>query len=481
MLKENPKDRFHFLKDYTGYQRQFLAIRDAISHPRESSVINITGAYGSGRSSILDYIQYQLEERLWPLEQTESPIVIRVQGQNFIKEDSFLGFLASQVISQISSLSGIIVPDEIDPPTEKMFQQLRWLSDKDHPIIIMIDNFNRIVERLKPTEAQGLNRLKISGIHYILVSDYRSIYEIAPKLAHVSDFFKNAQPIAFPPLNNKDSQTLLHLVLSDLDKLYGEEKCCIIEDDALSLIEDLAGGHATLLVSVLRHAYFDLCNPGLATGNITINKEMLSESGFLRFLPENDVISNYIGKMIQSTKDYPLSLNELQFLVNIAMHSNQAENSDLTALSNETKVRIRLSTMGFLRDPQGQEIGSKLIQFSILNNIIPLVFSDSEKAVINLFLLKRPGLISFQELDDILGERFIASEDAKVRRQYIDSTISRIRKKLAHIPNSMALPIDNVRGEGFYLGSSIPFDVFYNKGPEVFRSPEKANDEISSS
>jgi hypothetical protein len=470
---ENPKKRFHFLKEYTGYQRQLLTIRDAVSHPRESSVINITGAYGSGRSSILDYIQYQLEEHLWALEQIEQPIVIRVQGQNFTKEDSFLEFLALQISSQISNINTIQSPVEADQPVEKMFQQLQWLSDSDHPVFIMIDNFNRIIERLEPTEAQGLNRLKISGVHYLFVTDYRSIHDIAPKLARISDFFKNYQPIAFPPLNKKDSQTLLNLVLSDLDELYEREKCCFTED-ALALIENLAGGHAKLLVSVLQHAYFDLCEPELSTV-VQVDAEKLCQGTFLRFLPENDVISSYLNKMIESTKDYPLSLNELQFLVSIAMQSDSVPNLNGSILPNETKVRIRLSTMGFLRDPQNSDIGSKLIQFAILNNIIPLVFSDAEKAVVDLFQSKRPGLITFQELDGVLGDKYVKSEDPKTRRRYIDSTISRIRKKLASIPNAKAIPIDNERGEGFYIGSSIPFDLFYAKGPDVFRSIETGN------
>jgi hypothetical protein len=449
---------------FVGYQEQLKRIKDTITHPREASVINVLGAYGSGRSSLLDFIRYQLTQGEWTMPQTNPPIVIVADGQSFVSGDRFLEFLAHAVNPRLALQPQLPIPILGEEPVDKMIEQLRILSTNDYPVIIMIDNFTRVLTRMEEGEVQDLNRLKFGGLHYILVTDSRSLHEIAPKLVHVSDFLRSAQHVAFPPLSKTDALTFLAHKLDELQK-DNQEQGCVLAEDVIDYIVQLAGGNPGLLYAVLKKVYFDRCGERQNKGGNVIDRSGIETQKFLRYLPEDDGVKYYLNNLLASV-DFLSDDEKRHFLVDIAME-NVSSDAEWNMLQHDTALHKRLHVMGFIVDPAELRFGSRLLQYHILSQVMPISFSISEKKAISMIVQVRPSLVTFEQLSDLL-KTDADTDDPEVLRRYVDSTIARIRKKLERTPNRGAFTLNNVRGQGFYMASSIPFDIFLNKGTKIF-------------
>lgn len=453
--------------EFVGYREQLLKIKEIITHPRESSVINIVGAYGSGRSSLLDYIQDRLTNKAWKMPQDEDPIVVFIDGQGFVKQDKLMPFLAQQINLKLEKFTTLVdLPSaNAEDPVTSMVDHLRRLSVLDYPIIILIDNFTRILTRIQnEQEVQDLNQLKFSGIHYILVTDSRSVHEIAPGLANVSDFLRTAQHVAFPPLSLTESLGFIQKKIVELQEDNAKQPCKLT-DSASSFIYELAGGHSGLLYAILKRIYFDHCRHHAPNGNgLYLDRKDIDNEKFLRYLPEDESVKYYLNNLIASV-DFLESDAQKQFLVDIVMGNLNKKEHSLLRL--DTAFHKRLNVMGFLADPSQLEVGGKLLQYGILTQVIPAGFSSSEATVLNALVRARPGLVTFEQLTDIIKAE-AKSDDDDTLRSLADSTIARIRRKLDQIPNHAAFIINNVRGRGFYMMSPIPFDVFMSEGASVF-------------
>lgn len=450
-------------EEFIGYTEPLRLIKDAISSPQESSVINVIGTYGSGRSSLLRYVREQIvgSERSWQLPHAQEPKVVLVDGQSFVKKDSFLEFLARHVNSQLRE-------DKADPPpknggVEYMIRRLHDLSADDHMVLIIVDNFPRILERISPEEVQGLNRLKL-GAHYIFVTDSRSIREIAPSVVATSDFFKSVQHVTLPPLERHDALALLQYRLNRLQSENGVQRC-VFETAALEFIYELAGGNQGLLTAVLQRAYFDHCRDLSNENGNTIGRQAVVDKRFLRYLPVDDSIRGYL-RAIVSSGDYLGDETKKEFLVDIAMNTMSELDDKWDLLKYDTALHKKLNVMGFLARPSELRFDSRLLQYTVLSEFIPVSFSDAERRALEILMRSRPTLVSFEQLEELLHADAGSDEPTEIRR-YVDSTVSRIRKKLTAIPNKEYFKLENVRGRGFFLASPIPFDIYLEKSANV--------------
>lgn len=450
-------------EEFIGYTEQLRLIREAISNPQESSVINVIGTYGSGRSSLLRYIREQVVglEKTWQLPQTRAPKVVLVDGQSFVKKDKFLDFLARHVNSQLREAKG--EPAPTNGGVDYMIRRLHDLSADDHMVLIIVDNFPRILERIRPEEVQGLNRLKL-GAHYIFVTDSRSIREIAPSVVATSDFFKSVQHVTLPPLERHDALALLRARLNRLQSENGVQRC-VFEPAALEFIYELAGGNQGLLTAVLRRAYFDHCRDLSNENGNTIGRQAVVDKRFLRYLPVDDSVRGYL-RAIVSSGDYLGDETKKEFLVDIAMNTLSESDEKWQLLKYDTALHKKLNVMGFLARPSELRFDSRLLQYTVLSEFIPVSFSDAERRALEILMRSRPTLVSFEQLEELLHDDAGATEQADIRR-YVDSTVSRVRKKLAAIPNNDYFRLENVRGRGFFLASPIPFDIYLEKSADT--------------
>jgi hypothetical protein len=145
---------------YIGQKKALDNIQSALATPRESRMLNIVGTYGSGRSALLAYIEQEIRLKNWEMPQLADPIIIIVQGMNYSTDDRFLNFLTSHLTKHIEAQIG----GELSP--NSLAQSLSEIAAQDIPVIIMIDNFARIMDRLQDSEAHELNKLRPVGVHY---------------------------------------------------------------------------------------------------------------------------------------------------------------------------------------------------------------------------------------------------------------------------------------------------------------------------
>lgn len=432
-------------KEFYGHKKQLETIRLAITNPRESSIINIIGTYGSGRSALLDSIEHNVLSKNWQMPQSRDPIVITIQGTNFSQGDDLIDFFHYQVINKIQAIPDMNINAEEDLPTI-----LRKVSAQDYPIIIMIDNFTRIMEKINPLEAQGLNRLRPAGVHYILVTDFRSLEEISSRVYIISDFFKTAHPIHLTPVTTEEA---VHIIEQEINEYSLKDKCTL-EGKYIESIVDLGGGNPGLLKAISRYLCYELGGMNTIVKNNALDSREWNR--ILRNLPVEDTIHYYLTLILDSV--LKLSIRERESLIEISF---EQFTQDL-----EVQLAKKFRVMGLLAS-DNVRISGKLMQFIILNNLITVNFSDAETKAFELFYRSRPGLITFDDLNIAIKD-YVEENNPESARQFIDSTVSRIRKKIADIPNCIAFSITNERGLGFYARSEISFDLFYLNGPSVF-------------
>ena len=446
MNKEHPGRK----NEYLGRKKELETIRTALTSYRESSNFNVVGNHGSGRSELLRVIEDNITNGEWEFPHQNKPIVMILQGINFVQGINFIEFLSNQVSDRIQQAVGIKVEAGGDFPL-----LLSKAAAQDYPIVIMIDNFTRIMERLEPGEAQGLNRLRPAGVHYILVTDYRPLEAISPQVYEASDFFKYTRPVYLKPLNREDSVKMVEQEIS----AYPEAGRQPADARLLETIADIAGGMPGLLANVASYFCFQI-SEGHFDGVMRSGDDKRT-TRFLRYLPVESAI-RFSLNLLLDTIVHDLSLLEKHTLVDIALEGKGVDLSELD-VDLENKFRI----MGFL-SAEAIRISGKLMQYTILNNVVPINFSGTEIKVFEKFYRSRPGLTSFDELTQLLKEEAPDPDNSLAFRQYIDSTVARIRKKIKEMPNRAAFTIMNERGLGFFSKSEVSFDEFYFDRPSIF-------------
>ena len=452
---------------YFGHAKERKVIHDLITHPRESYVINLVGTYGSGRSFLLDYICSQLTDSLWNLPQGRDAVTIQIQGQHFIKTDELLVFLAKQILYELKRKYSdlweqynlrLTETDIIDD----LLYALETLTAEDFPIVVMVDNFTRVLERIEKNELEGLNRLRMSGIHYILVTYYRTIREIIPTLFFISEFLKDAKAVFLTALSRSEALSLLHYK----NRVLSNGRC-ELSNETLEAIYEIAGGHPGLLLTVLQHFLFKYCQDEETTP-LTLQEEQLKNT--LRFLPDDADITYYLDKLQESIQRLPSI--EQAFLLDIAIELLESRKSKWQTYRQQPKLLQHFQVMGLIgKDTTHLTTEGKLIQYMLANHLMTEGFSPTERHVLEALLRVYPSLLPFDEISSTLAELADFSDELESKRQFVDSTISRVRKKLNSLPNRKAYTIRNVRGQGFYMTKNISFDMFYfsEQGAKIFR------------
>lgn len=460
-----PHQEVHYFGQVTNLDR----IQNGLAELRGSASFNIVGTVGAGKTGLLNYIQQQLtrSEEAWLIRQGSSVEVIRLDGKNFVKERSFIEFFIEGLDlhfgsrwDHIQQSAGV---DSLADPLA-ITQIFRWVTRNDLSLVIMIDNFANIMERLSEAEAMKLNYLKHPYVNYILVTDHRSVAEINNLAFSASTFFKDIIELHLSPIGYREADQFIQRECESL----GAD--CVASSCDWSLIHQLGGGHPGLLKELVR-----LCSHRKRLRQIDggWDTRPLNDANrsILRFLPQEDLVRDYLSKIADSLTS--LTPSEQELLVEIAMGWFGTEKSTVSHLYNPA-MRLRFLVRGLIDTENVLQpvISSQLIQFTILQNLTNVKFSEAEEIVFNLLRRKRPGLASFEDLDAALNT-FMPPEKAgsgrDPRRRFIDSTMIRVRKKLEEASNRAAFALENERGRGFYMYSQVTFDEFYEQGPEVFK------------
>lgn len=437
---------------YIGQQNALDIIKTSLESPRESKMLNIIGIFGSGKTSLLTYLEEELVKKVWKLPQPYDPIVITIQGTNYSSGNSFISFLAGPIIRQLErKLSRTFESSD----SNNLVDYLDYLSAEDIPLIIIIDNFARIMERIEIHEAQDLNRLRPGGVHYILVTDHRELSEISKPVYEASEFFKDAKPVRLNPLSIAEST---ELVKSEFANLRGQVESDLDNED-LTLILRFAGGHPGLLQAVT-HAMMFLGNVQKQPRPYS-NHKNASWSQFLKKLPDEDRIKYYLVRFLELAQ-CGLSISEQEYLLDIS-----SGNFSLHEVSNEIDEKLEKLWL-----TTNHQILNDLVKFCLLSRLAPLSLSEPEKIVFDELEKSRPSVVKFETIYDAIFPKEDAKKLGKVslaeQKQLTQSIISRLRKKISKLRNRTAFKISSIRAQGYSIKSEVTFETYFKFGTSVF-------------
>ena len=444
----------HPLAEYIGQEPALDIIRLALVNQRDSAMLNIIGPYGSGRSSLLSFIAAQLETRGWRLPPSAPPVPILVQGMSYSVGDRFIPFLTRQIRHQLEQKVQVSADPDFD-----LADCLNSVAAQDVPIIIMIDNFSRIMERLESDEVEGLNRLRPAGVHYILATDHRGLSEISKPIYEGSEFFKDARPVHLTPLNPDESKRLVSTTASS-SHLPGT---CELEALHVDRTIELAGGHPGLLDAATRSLCFAVHK--ISSPSSPARHEDFKWSAFYRKLIEDDRVRYYLSRLVDSVKG-ALSLPEQVYLLGIAVQEADAPER-LTVIDEKLRKFWLLDS---------NTISGRLLQFGLLDELSPIKLSQPESAVFDILKTSRPGLVPFEHIFAAVYPEARPSEREKSftssRSQRVQSIVARVKAKVSKLPNQAAFTITNERQRGYFVRSEAPFDKFMAMGPQTFQGED---------
>lgn len=454
--------------EYAGHIRQVETLRQGLTAPRGTASFNIMGAHGSGKSTLLAYLQQQLlsdcEE--WKMPGSDKPRILWIDGQSYTSPDRFIDFFVRNLAPYAADIPQIKRNEEGEITPDDLIEYLRHFTKDDVPLVILIDNFARIMERLHKMEAQGLNVLRQPRIFYVIATDFRSLSQINPPVAAASTFFQDVVEIHLTPLAKREAEKLL----CDRNKPPLNQR---LDKSDLQTIQCIAGGHPGLLVAALRYFSFqqDVHNGLGDWAKLDKRKQSL-----LWFLPEDESIKHYLTLICRSFSHLGPSIQE--FLIHVAMHHK--EEASVRKMLRNHRLMQQLRMMGFieLNDKLEPFVPGSLLEYLILSYVTTANFSEPERAIFDQLRLRQPNLVTFEELANVL-EKFIPIEESasqgedgiyETQRRFVESTLNRVRRKLSGSPNKAAFNIQNERGVGFYIQSLVSFDIFYEKGSKAFAS-----------
>lgn len=451
-----------------------------LSSSWETTILNIVGTYGSGKTRFLKYIKFQIENDLWKLigqDIDNKPQVIIISGKSFEKEKSrFIDFFYDNLSLFIEMKDASSLNEDGISIYTYMRKRLLEVSLSEKPMVIIFDDFAHVMKHMDETEVLSLNSLLVPGVHYILTTDHRNLKDIDPEKYSSSPFFHTARVINLFPISPENSRKMIEAVnKTEEDGLLATHKSGSTDNfrlgkQVIDLIIQLAGGHAGLLVALTKLSFFQIFSP-ILSGEEIIEFDELQKSKFLRYrVLEDGSVKDYLYNIMKTLET--VSSDVINIILGIAISDRENDKStDLPSIAGE--LRLKLIIMNILNEDFHTEFDSipgELIRFSILQNFMNKPFSGLEDELLKLLSLYSPDLVSFDLIKKKLSHHVDDIPNEKDQKRLIDSTISRLRKKIDTSINPEAFNIENVRGEGFYLTSDVKFDKFLEFGSSVFLS-----------
>ena len=459
---------------FVGRHNAKRLIRSILSSSWETTIFNIFGMYGSGKTAFSEYIKQQIESGNWSLisQDAGKPKVIFISGKSFGKQkETFINFL----YQNLQSYLGLTNFNELGMNDVPLYAQLRSqlleISLNKHPLIIIVDDFARIMEHIEVSEVFSLNSLLVPGVHYIFITDHRNLGEIDPAKYSASPFFHTAVVIPLFPLSRQEARELITSINEYEATFISQEVGGKIQDYSLEegdfiLIQKLAGGHAGLLVSLTKLFHYEKFERVL-DGKQEIQTDQDKRLRILLYkVLQDGSVKEYLYNIAKTLDG--ITFDVQYFLLSVAIQDRNKKKG----IENVRELgahRSKLVVMNLINEDlaEGDYIPGELIRFTILRSIIDKPFSGFEEALLKLLKLRSPELVSFAMIEKELAPHMIDLDEA-TKKRLINSTISRLRKKIATSVNPRAFHIENIRGEGFCLKSLVTLEAFFEQGSSTF-------------
>jgi hypothetical protein len=472
---------------YIGRDDILSALKSGFEQVQASNRFNIVGGEGLGRTSLLNYLYHALlrdnknntafrkaPDDPWTWSIPFKPIVIFISSEGFSSLDSFIMLLHSHLKHYVEQNPHHMLHDFVWQFSGEAFAEaddLERLAYETHinlksmtrqyNVIILIDDFHRIFERMSEYEISHLQMLYPLHTHYVLVTDYRSCFEINWKRATSSDFFTGMTVLAMTCFS-RDERCDFIKYLNERD--YNRA----LSNEEVDLIIKLAGGNPSLITAVLKKLH-------TSAPKASIDPQI--QEVFLRhLLDDHNVMQPTIRKLKVAITSLSPHLQE--FLLYLATGwADKKRDLWLPLVSSEDIAELlKRGLLSPERVEPPYELDSVIVQYLVVTTIHRLQLSPSEAVLFDALYAER-RLFAIAEIENLFGQanvaeifetRYKGDDVSKERRRFLDSTLARLRRKIKEQPNRATLFITQGANGGYMLVSLVRLDILMKYGEKTF-------------